>query len=65
MTTPTPGSQAWLDLAREPAIDPERPIIDPHHHLWLAGTPGAPWPAGMAPAARAGPESGGPVPGPV
>ena len=46
MSTPTPGSQVWLDLAREAAIDPDRPIIDPHHHLWLAGTPGAPWPAG-------------------
>ena len=28
------GSDAWLDLVREPIIDPERPIIDPHHHLW-------------------------------
>ena len=46
MTTPAPGTQAWQDLAREPAIDTDRPIIDPHHHLWLAGTPGAPWPAG-------------------
>ena len=34
MTTATPGSPAWLDLAREAAIDPERAIIDPHHHLW-------------------------------
>ena len=34
MTTTTPGSKAWLDLAREDAIDPDRPIIDPHHHLW-------------------------------
>ena len=34
MTTPTPGSPAWLDLAREAPIDPDRPIIDPHHHLW-------------------------------
>jgi len=38
MTTPTPtpqpGSTAWLNLVREDAIDPERPIIDPHHHLW-------------------------------
>ena len=31
---PTPGSQAWLELAREAPIDPARPIIDPHHHLW-------------------------------
>jgi predicted TIM-barrel fold metal-dependent hydrolase len=36
MTHPPPGSQAWLDLAREAPIDPERPIIDPHHHLWPA-----------------------------
>ena len=34
MTEPTPGSQAWLDLVAEPIIDPERPIVDPHHHLW-------------------------------
>jgi L-fuconolactonase len=25
---------AWLDLVREEAIDPARPIVDPHHHLW-------------------------------
>lgn len=37
MTTPTPGSQEWLDLIREPIIDPERPIVDPHHHLWRRG----------------------------
>ncbi len=36
MSTPTPGSNAWLALAHEAAIDPERPIIDPHHHLWHA-----------------------------
>lgn len=34
MSTPTPGSREWLGLVREPIIDPERPIIDPHHHLW-------------------------------
>jgi len=32
--TSTHGSDAWLDQVREPVIDPERPIIDPHHHLW-------------------------------
>ncbi len=31
---PAPGSYAWLSLVREDIIDPERPIIDPHHHLW-------------------------------
>ncbi len=24
----------WLDLTREETLDPERPICDPHHHLW-------------------------------
>ncbi len=26
--------QQWLDQVIEETIDPERPIIDPHHHLW-------------------------------
>jgi predicted TIM-barrel fold metal-dependent hydrolase len=26
--------QSWLDRRREPIIDPELPIVDPHHHLW-------------------------------
>jgi len=34
MSTPQPGTQAWLDQVREEVIDPERPIIDPHHHLF-------------------------------
>lgn len=34
MAEPTPGSDAWLDQVREPALDPAQPIIDPHHHLW-------------------------------
>ena len=25
---------AWLAQVREEPIDPERPTIDPHHHLW-------------------------------
>ena len=25
---------AWLALTAEPALEPELPIIDPHHHLW-------------------------------
>ena len=24
----------WLDQVQEEILDPERPIIDPHHHLW-------------------------------
>jgi len=24
----------WLARHTEPAIDPERPIVDAHHHLW-------------------------------
>ena len=27
--------QAWLDRLVEPVLDPELPIIDPHHHLWV------------------------------
>ena len=26
--------QDWLALLDEPVLDPQRPIIDPHHHLW-------------------------------
>ncbi len=29
-----PGSAQWLAAVREEIIDPKRPIIDPHHHLW-------------------------------
>src|SRR4051794_21196682 len=27
----------WLALHGEPVIDPQRPIVDPHHHLWDRG----------------------------
>lgn len=36
MTPPIPGSETWLSQLREVPIDPERPIIDPHHHLWVS-----------------------------
>ena len=29
-----PGSEEWLASVIEDVVDPERPIIDPHHHLW-------------------------------
>ncbi len=29
-----PGSDGWLAQVREEPLEPERPIIDPHHHLW-------------------------------
>lgn len=29
-----PVREDWLALHTEPVIDPELPIIDPHHHLW-------------------------------
>lgn len=32
-----PGSQEWLDLVVEDVVEPELPIVDPHHHLWPAG----------------------------
>ena len=31
----------WLGRIAEPAIDPELPIVDPHHHLW--DRPGYPY----------------------
>jgi L-fuconolactonase len=38
MTNPPPNylpvRQDWLDRRREPALEPELPIVDPHHHLW-------------------------------
>jgi len=34
MITAEPGTDTWLEQVREPVIDPDRPIIDPHHHLW-------------------------------
>ena len=34
---PEPTSQDWLDVVIEPVVDPDAPIIDPHHHLWPAG----------------------------
>src|ERR1700726_3846205 len=30
-----PIRQAWLDRRKEPILEPELPIVDPHHHLWL------------------------------
>ena len=29
-----PIRKDWLAATQEPALEPERPIIDPHHHLW-------------------------------
>jgi L-fuconolactonase len=32
-----PTRQSWLDRRREPILDPDLPIVDPHHHLWDRG----------------------------
>jgi len=29
-----PVRQGWLDRRKEPTIEAELPIVDPHHHLW-------------------------------
>jgi L-fuconolactonase len=26
--------EAWLDKVQEPILEPDLPIVDPHHHLW-------------------------------
>ncbi len=34
MNAITEVRQAWLAQVEEDAIDPQRPIVDAHHHLW-------------------------------
>ena len=29
-----PIRKDWLAATQEPALEPDRPIIDPHHHMW-------------------------------
>src|SRR5215831_2229505 len=29
-----PIREDWLDRRQEPILEPELPIVDPHHHLW-------------------------------
>ncbi len=29
-----PVRQDWLDQRKEPILEPDLPIVDPHHHLW-------------------------------
>ncbi|MEM7019093.1 MAG: amidohydrolase family protein [Pseudomonadota bacterium] len=36
---PTPQSPEWYASVKEEIIDPDRPIIDPHHHLWTIPSP--------------------------
>ncbi len=45
MTETTPNRDAWRDLVVEEALEPDLPIIDPHHHIWpQSPVPGAePW----------------------
>ena len=31
--------EAWLAQVEEPALDPELPIVDPHHHFWARPFP--------------------------
>ena len=35
---PTPSAE-WLALVTEDIVDPDRPIIDTHHHLWESPSP--------------------------
>jgi L-fuconolactonase len=37
MTTYVQGSPEWFAQVTEEVIDPSRPIVDPHHHLWPVG----------------------------
>ncbi len=41
---PGPDHAAWIAQVREQALEPDLPICDPHHHLWLdAGHTGWPY----------------------
>jgi predicted TIM-barrel fold metal-dependent hydrolase len=35
---PRPGSDEWRALVVEDVVDPDRRIVDPHHHLWPRGS---------------------------
>ena len=37
VTQIAPGTQEWLDQVVEDIIEPELPILDPHHHMWPQG----------------------------
>lgn len=37
MSAPVPGTEEWLSQVVEDVVDPQRRIVDPHHHLWPAG----------------------------
>ena len=32
---PLAAQRAWIAQVAEAALEPELPICDPHHHLWL------------------------------
>ena len=35
---PMATNEDWLNLVQEPVLDPDLPIIDPHHHFWINRT---------------------------
>ncbi len=41
MAAAVPGTAAWLGQVKEEIVEPERRIVDPHHHLWDAPERGA------------------------
>ena len=36
-TGQTSPDDAWLAKLEEDVLEPDLPIVDPHHHLWLRG----------------------------
>lgn len=36
-SAPDPSSPEWLAQVEEAPVDPDREIVDPHHHLWPVG----------------------------
>ena len=43
--TAVPETNEWRALVDEPAVDPDQPMVDAHHHLW---PPGGLLPYGLA-----------------
>jgi predicted TIM-barrel fold metal-dependent hydrolase len=37
MSDPANPQETWLSQVVEEIVEPERPIVDPHHHLWRHG----------------------------
>ena len=54
MEKPEPGTDEWLNQAPETVVEPDLPIVDPHHHLWPSASDRDYGPAELLRDARSG-----------